>query len=312
MKREIKNVLTASVFAASLMVGALPLIAAPVRAEESTEVSVIPLLGEEDTLTTTTTTTDALGSDTTTETTTTTVPVPVVTVNAKLHASFNGDNTDLPSTDVVISSDNQAETYEISCMLTDDATAVDYIYLDFMLPDATQSIRTLCPNFKVTATKVLTGMDMATEVAYTMADAAVNYEYTDASGNQGVRVTLCDAASTGDGYLAKNAAITDNLKVVFTISGLEAADPNTTTTTVTGTETTTTTVNVNGAYDTNGKGGSSYSAGNNSSNKSNNSSNTTATPTQTADLSVGAIVVGAAAAISLAGAAFTIKKRKKK
>lgn len=305
MKKEIKNVLTASVFAASLMVGALPFTAAPVRAEESTDASTIPLLGEGDTLTTTTT--SALGSDVTTETTTTTVPVPVVTVNAKLRASFNGDNVDLPSTDVVISSDNQADSYQISCMLTDDAITVDYIYLDFTLPDATQSIRTLCPDFKVTATQVFTGMDMTTEMTYTMADAAVNYDYTDAAGNKGVRITLCDAASTGDGYLAKDAKITDNLKVVFTVSGLEAADPNTTTTTTTGTETTTT-VNVNGAYDTSGKGGSSYSVG------SNNTSNTsnTSKPTQTADLSVGAIVVGAAAAISLAGAAFTITRRKKK
>lgn len=305
MKKEIKNVLTASVFAASLMVGALPFTAAPVRAEESTDASTIPLLGEGDTLTTTTT--SALGSDVTTETTTTTVPVPVVTVNAKLRASFNGDNVDLPSTDVVISSDNQADSYQISCMLTDDAITVDYIYLDFTLPDATQSIRTLCPDFKVTATQVFTGMDMTTEMTYTMADAAVNYDYTDAAGNKGVRITLCDAASTGDGYLAKDAKITDNLKVVFTVSGLEAADPNTTTTTTTGTETTTT-VNVNGAYDTSGKGGSSYSV------RSNNTSNTsnTSKPTQTADLSVGAIVVGAAAAISLAGAAFTITRRKKK
>lgn len=302
MKKEIKNVLTASVFAASLMVGALPFTAAPVRAEESTDASTIPLLGEEDTLTTTTT--SVLGSDVTTETTTTTVPVPVVTVNAKLRASFNGDNVDLPSTDVVISSDNQADSYQISCMLTDDAITVDYIYLDFTLPDATQSIRTLCPDFKVTATQVFTGMDMTTEMTYTMADAAVNYDYTDAAGNKGVRITLCDAASTGDGYLAKDAKITDNLKVVFTVSGLEAADPNTTTTTTTGTETTTT-VNVNGAYDTSGKGSSSYSVG------SSNTSNTS-TPTQTADLSVGAIVVGAAAAISLAGAAFTITRRKKK
>ena len=308
MKKEIKNVLTASVFAASLMVGALPFTAVPVRAEESTDASTIPLLGEEDTLTTTTT--SALGSDVTTETTTTTVPVPVVTVNAKLRASFNGDHVDLPSTDVVISSDNQADSYQISCMLTDDAITVDYIYLDFTLPDATQSIRTLCPDFKVTATQVFTGMDMTTEMTYTMADAAVNYDYTDAAGNKGVRITLCDAASTGDGYLAKDAKITDNLKVVFTVSGLEAADPNTTTTTTTGTETTTT-VNVNGAYDTSGKGGSSYSVRSNNTSNTPNTSNTS-TPTQTADLSVGAIVVGAAAAISLAGAAFTITRRKKK
>lgn len=300
MKKEIKNVLMASVFAASLMVGVLSFTAAPVQAEESIDASTIPLLGEEDTLTTTTT--DASDSETMTETTTTTDPVSVITVNAKLRASFNGDNIDLPSTDVVISSDNQADSYEISCMLTDDAITVDYIYLDFTLPDATQSIRTLCPNFYVTATQVFTGIDMTTEVTYTMADAAVNYDYTDAAGNKSVRITLCDAASPDDGYLAKNVLITDNLKVVFKVSGLEAVDPNATTSTTTGTETTTTTVNVNGAYDTDGKGSSSYSV----------SSNNTSTPTQTADLSVGAIVVGAAAAISLAGAAFTITRRKKK
>ncbi len=306
MKKEMKNVLTASVFAASLMVGALPFTAAPVRAEESTDITTIPVQNEGDALTTTT---DALGGETTTETTTTVDPASIVTVNAKLRASFNGDNIDLPSTDVVISSDNQADTYEISCMLTDDATTVDYVYLDFTLPDATQSIRALCPDFKVTATKVLTGTDMTTEVVYTMADAAVNYDYTDAAGNKGVRVTLCDAASTGDGYLAKDAKITDNLKVVFTVSGLEAVDPNTTTTTTSNTETTTTTVNVNGAYDTNGKVDNSYSAKGGSSTPS---ATSVTTPTQTADLSVGAIVVGAAAAISLAGAAFTITRRKKK
>ncbi len=309
MKKEIKNVLTASVFAASLMVGAMPFTAASVWAEELTDVTTTPVQNEGDAFTTTTTTTDTGNSETTTETTTTVDPASIITVNAKLRASFNGDNMDLPSTDVVIRSDNQADTYEISCMLTDDAATVDYVYLDFTLPDATQSIRALCPDFKVTATKVLTGTDMTTEVAYTMADAAVNYDYTDAAGNKGVRVTLCDAASTGDGYLSKEEKITDNLKVVFTVSGLEATDPNTTTTT-TATETTTTTVNVNGAYDTNGKGSNSSYSGKGGSNTPSGTSKTT--PTQTADLSVGAIVVGAAAAISLAGAAFTITKRKRK
>lgn len=308
MKKEIKTVLTASVFAASLMVGTLPFAAVPVKAEESIGTSTVPLLGEEDTLTTTTISTSS--SDVTTETMTTTVPIPVVTVNAKLRASFNGDNVDLPSTDVVISSDNQADSYQISCMLTDDAITVDYIYLDFTLPDATQSIRTLCPNFKVTATQVFTGLDMATEMTYAMADAAVNYDYTDAAGNKGVRITLCDATGTGDGYLAKDSKITDNLKVVFTVSGLEVTDPSTTTVTTIGTETTTT-VNVNGAYDTSGKGGNSYSAGNSNVSNTSNKSNTS-TPTQTADFSVGAIVVGAVAAISLAGAAFTVTRRKKK
>lgn len=61
-----KNVLTASVFAASLMVGALPFTAAPVRAEEPTDITNIPVQHEGDALTTTT---DALGDETTTETT---------------------------------------------------------------------------------------------------------------------------------------------------------------------------------------------------------------------------------------------------
>ena len=199
------------------------------------------------------------------------------------------------------------ESYTISCDLTDPSTALDYVYLDFALPDAKQSIRTFCPNFTPAITKVSTGADLLTDVPYTMGANAVNYTYTDATGNQYVRVVLYDATATGDGYLAQNAAIMDKLQLTFQLAGLESFDP-TVTTTATSDTVTTTTVNVNGAYDTSGKGGS-YNSGKGGSSSAPTS---TSTPTQTADLSVGAIVVGAVAAVSLAGAAFTVTRRKKK
>lgn len=323
-----RTILAVSAFAASLMVSAVA-VSAPVQAEEmfhsrkavAEVVATTPLYeAQDDTQTTTTTdlsggnnveTTTTLDSSVTsseeTTTTTTTVPLQVVTVNATLHASFNGDKEDAPSVPLSISSDSLQESYTISCDLTDPSTALDYVYLDFALPDAKQSIRTFCPNFTPAVTKVSTGADLLTDVPYTMGANAVNYTYTDATGNQYVRVVLYDATTTGDGYLAQNAAITDKLQLTFQLTGLESFDP-TVTTTATSDTVTTTTVNVNGAYDTSGKGGS-YNSGKGGSSSAPTS---TSTPTQTADLSVGAIVVGAVAAVSLAGAAFTVTRRKKK
>ena len=319
-----RTILAVSAFAASLMVSAVA-VSAPVQAEEifhsrkavAEVVATTPLYEAQDDTQTTTTTTDLSGGnnvETTTtldssvtsseETTTTTTTVPLQVVN--------GDKEDAPSTPVSISSDAQQETYTISCDLTDPSTALDYVYLDFALPDAKQSIRTFCPNFTPAVTKVSTGADLLTDVPYTMGANAVNYTYTDATGNQYVRVVLYDATATGDGYLAQNAAITDKLQLTFQLTGLESFDP-TVTTTATSDTVTTTTVNVNGAYDTSGKGGS-YNNGSYNSGKGGSSSapTSTSTPTQTADLSVGAIVVGAVAAVSLAGAAFTVTRRKKK
>lgn len=323
-----RTILAVSAFAASLMVSAVA-VSAPVQAEEifhsrkavAEVVATTPLYeAQDDTQTTTTTdlsggndveTTTTLNSEVTgseeTTTTTTTVPLQVVTVNATLHASFNGDKEDAPSVPLSISSDSLQESYTISCDLTDPSTALDYVYLDFALPDAKQSIRTFCPNFTPAVTKVSTGADLLTDVPYTMGANVVNYAYTDATGNQYVRVVLYDATATGDGYLAQNAAIMDKLQLTFQLTGLESFDP-TVTTTATSDTVTTTTVNVNGAYDTSGKGGS-YNSGKGGSSSAPTS---TSTPTQTADLSVGAIVVGAVAAVSLAGAAFTVTRRKKK
>lgn len=324
-----RTILAVSAFAASLMVSAVA-VSAPVQAEEmfhsrkavAEVVATTPLYEAQDDTQTTTTTTDLSGGndvETTTTldssvtgseettTTTTTVPLQVVTVNATLHASFNGDKEDAPSVPLSISSDSLQESYTISCDLTDPSTALDYVYLDFALPDAKQSIRTFCPNFTPAITKVSTGADLLTDVPYTMGANVVNYAYTDATGNQYVRVVLYDATATGDGYLAQNAAIMDKLQLTFQLTGLESFDP-TVTTTATSDTVTTTTVNVNGAYDTSGKGGS-YNSGKGGSSSAPTS---TSTPTQTADLSVGAIVVGAVAAVSLAGAAFTITRRKKK
>lgn len=324
-----RTILAVSAFAASLMVSAVA-VSAPVQAEEmfhsrkavAEVVATTPLYEAQDDTQTTTTTTDLSGGndvETTTTlnsevtgseettTTTTTVPLQVVTVNATLHASFNGDKEDAPSVPLSISSDSLQESYTISCDLTDPSTALDYVYLDFALPDAKQSIRTFCPNFTPAVTKVSTGADLLTDVPYTMGANAVNYTYTDATGNQYVRVVLYDATATGDGYLAQNAAIMDKLQLTFQLTGLESFDP-TVTTTATSDTVTTTTVNVNGAYDNSGKGGS-YNSGKGGSSSAPTS---TSTPTQTADLSVGAIVVGAVAAVSLAGAAFTVTRRKKK
>lgn len=324
-----RTILAVSAFAASLMVSAVA-VSAPVQAEEifhsrkavAEVVATTPLYEAQDDTQTTTTTTDLSGgndvettttldssvtSSEETTTTTTTVPLQVVTVNATLHASFNGDKEDAPSVPLSISSDSLQESYTISCDLTDPSTALDYVYLDFALPDAKQSIRTFCPNFTPAITKVSTGADLLTDVPYTMGANVVNYAYTDATGNQYVRVVLYDATATGDGYLAQNAAIMDKLQLTFQLTGLESFDP-TVTTTATSDTVTTTTVNVNGAYDTSGKGGS-YNSGKGGSSSAPTS---TSTPTQTADLSVGAIVVGAVAAVSLAGAAFTITRRKKK
>lgn len=324
-----RTILAVSAFAASLMVSAVA-VSAPVQAEEmfhsrkavAEVVATTPLYEAQDDTQTTTTTTDLSGGndvETTTTldssvtgseettTTTTTVPLQVVTVNATLHASFNGDKEDAPSVPLSISSDSLQESYTISCDLTDPSTTLDYVYLDFALPDAKQSIRTFCPNFTPAITKVSTGADLLTDVPYTMGANVVNYAYTDATGNQYVRVVLYDATATGDGYLAQNAAIMDKLQLTFQLTGLESFDP-TVTTTATSDTVTTTTVNVNGAYDTSGKGGS-YNSGKGGSSSAPTS---TSTPTQTADLSVGAIVVGAVAAVSLAGAAFTVTRRKKK
>lgn len=324
-----RTILAVSAFAASLMVSAVA-VSAPVQAEEmfhsrkavAEVVATTPLYEAQDDTQTTTTTTDLSGgnnvettttldssvtSSEETTTTTTTVPLQVVTVNATLHASFNGDKEDAPSVPLSISSDSLQESYTISCDLTDPSTALDYVYLDFALPDAKQSIRTFCPNFTPAITKVSTGADLLTDVPYTMGANVVNYAYTDATGNQYVRVVLYDATATGDGYLAQNAAIMDKLQLTFQLTGLESFDP-TVTTTATSDTVTTTTVNVNGAYDTSGKGGS-YNSGKGGSSSAPTS---TSTPTQTADLSVGAIVVGAVAAVSLAGAAFTVTRRKKK
>ena len=135
-----RTILAVSAFAASLMVSAVA-VSAPVQAEEmfhsrkavAEVVATTPLYEAQDDTQTTTTTTDLSGGndvETTTTlnsevtgseettTTTTTVPLQVVTVNATLHASFNGDKEDAPSVPLSISSDSLQESYTISCDLT--------------------------------------------------------------------------------------------------------------------------------------------------------------------------------------------------
>ena len=235
-----RTILAVSAFAASLMVSAVA-VSAPVQAEEifhsrkavAEVVATTPLYEAQDDTQTTTTTTDLSGgnnvettttldssvtSSEETTTTTTTVPLQVVTVNATLHASFNGDKEDAPSTPLSISSDSLQESYTISCDLTDPSKALDYVYLDFALPDAKQSIRTFCPNFTPAVTKVSTGADLLTDVPYTM---GANAETLSGLTGIGDLIVTCESKHSrnrkagmlmGQGYTMKQAM--DEVKMV--------------------------------------------------------------------------------------------------
>ena len=217
-------------------------------------------------------------------------------------------NKNIESTTANISSDGE---YVISWTVSGNASTVDYLYLDLNFPSPinTQPIKDTFPDLNIVVTEVKTG---STIVDYKMGTNAVNYDYLN-GGLDSVRVTLCDQSTANNGYLSKQTAIGQTLSVTFRVSGL--GDDTATTTPVTTTTmplqttpiqttiattlpvtqpatpvVTTTTTAVVAAGSTGG----------------------IPTPTQTADLSVGAIVIGGVAAVSLAGAAFTVKRRKKK
>ena len=141
-----------------------------------------------------------------------------------------------------------------------------------------------------------------------MGTNAVNYDYLN-GGLDSVRVTLCDQSTANNGYLSKQTAIGQTLSVTFQVSGL---GDDTTTTPVTTTmpvqttpiqTTMATTLPVTQPATPVVTTTAVVAAG---------STGGIPTPTQTADLSVGAIVIGGVAAVSLAGAAFTVTRRKKK
>lgn len=217
-------------------------------------------------------------------------------------------NKNIESTTANISSDGE---YVISWTVSGNASTVDYLYLDLNFPSPinTQPIKDTFPDLNIVVTEVKTG---STIVDYKMGTNAVNYDYLN-GGLDSVRVTLCDQSTANNGYLSKQTAIGQTLSVTFRVSGL--GDDTATTTPVTTTTmplqttpiqttmattllvtqpatpvVTTTTTAVVAAGSTGG----------------------IPTPTQTADLSVGAIVIGGVAAVSLAGAAFTVTRRKKK
>ena len=143
-----RTILAVSAFAASLMVSAVA-VSAPVQAEEmfhsrkavAEVVATTPLYEAQDDTQTTTTTTDLSGgnnvettttldssvtSSEETTTTTTTVPLQVVTVNATLHASFNGDKEDAPSVPLSISSDSlpSGSPPQMRCILRRFASSI--------------------------------------------------------------------------------------------------------------------------------------------------------------------------------------------
>ena len=160
----------------------------------------------------------------------------------------------------------------------------------------------------IVVTEVKTG---STIVDYKMGTNAVNYDYLN-GGLDSVRVTLCDQSTANNGYLSKQTAIGQTLSVTFQVSGL---GDDTTTTPVTTTTmpvqttpiqtTMATTLPVTQPATPIVTTTAVVAAGS-------GSTGGIPTPTQTADLSVGAIVIGGVAAVSLAGAAFTVTRRKKK
>lgn len=216
-------------------------------------------------------------------------------------------NKNIESTTANISSDGE---YVISWTVSGNASTVDYLYLDlnFPAPINTQPIQDTFPDLNIVVTEVKTG---STIVDYKMGTSAVNYDYLN-GGLDSVRVTLCDQSTANNGYLSKQTAIGQTLSVTFRVTGL--GDEDTTPTTPTPATTTTAPVQTTPIQTTLATTmpvvetpvmttTAVVAAG---------STGGTTTPTQTADLSVGAIVVGGVAAVSLAGAAFTVTRRKKK
>lgn len=216
-------------------------------------------------------------------------------------------NKNIESTTANISSDGE---YVISWTVSGNASTVDYLYLDLNFPSPinTQPIKDTFPNLNIVVTEVKTG---STIVDYKMGTNSVNYDYLN-GGLDSVRVTLCDQSTANNGYLSKRTAIGQTLSVTFQVSGLgddTTTTPVTTTTmpvqttpiqttmatTLPVTQPATPVVTTTAVV----AAGSSSTGG-------------IPTPTQTADLSVGAIVIGGVAAVSLAGAAFTVTRRKKK
>lgn len=202
-------------------------------------------------------------------------------------------NKNIESTTATVDSDGD---YVITWTVSGSASSVDYMYLDFSFPTPinTQPIKDTFPNLNINVTEVKVG---STVVPYTMGSNAVNYDYLN-GGLDSVRVTLCDPTTSGTGYLDKTTAVAQTLSISFSVTGLndDAATTTTaaTTTAVSETPTIATTMPVTQQA------------------PSTVTTTAVATPTQTADLSVGAIAVGAVAAVSLAGVAFTITRRKKK
>ena len=201
-------------------------------------------------------------------------------------------NKNIESTTATVDSDGD---YVITWTVSGSASSVDYMYLDFSFPTPinTQPIKDTFPNLNINVTEVKVG---STVVPYTMGSNAVNYDYLN-GGLDSVRVTLCDPTTSGTGYLDKTTAVAQTLSISFSVTGLndDAATTTTaaTTTAVSETPTIATTMPVTQQA------------------PSTVTTTAVATPTQTADLSVGAIAVGAVAAVSLAGAAFTSRRPKR-
>lgn len=204
-------------------------------------------------------------------------------------------NKNIESTTATVDSDGD---YVITWTVSGSASSVDYMYLDFSFPTPinTKPIKDTFPDLNIRVTEVKVG---STVVPYTMGTNAVNYDYLN-GGLDSVRITLCDPTTSGAGYLDKTTAVAQTLSISFSVTGLNDDAATTTTTAATTTAVSETATTVATTVPVTQQAPSTVTT------------TAVATPTQTADLSVGAIAVGAVAAVSLAGAAFTVTRRKKK
>lgn len=204
-------------------------------------------------------------------------------------------NKDIESTTANVDSNGE---YVITWTVSGSASSVDYMYLDFSFPEPinTKPIKDTFPNLNINITEVRAG---STVLPYTMGANAINYDYLNGCLDS-VRITLCDPTTSGAGYLDKTTAIAQTFSVAFTVTGLDEDGAAATTTTTAGESIVTTTTAIATTVPMTQQAPETVTT------------TAVATPTQTADLSVGAIVVGAVAAVSLAGAAFTVTRRKKK
>lgn len=306
-----KKRMMAAAFAASLAVCSASILSAtPVSADEEPTTTTVTTTtdffdNDDNTQTTTAVTSDTENPDETTTTTSVVSEIGTATLKGILgdgNAYQYFGEGDIQNTATITSSSATISgdgTYIASWEINGSGVdTISSLYLELDAFDQNYITTDTYPNLSIRVDAV--SIDGTEVTNYQMSPASVDTAYySDGKGSTRVYLTN-NLSATPVTDLNPATKVTQKIEVTFTISGLTA---------ITTTETTETKPSQieNNTYN-------SYNTYNNSSNGSagSNGGSTVTSATQTADFSVGAVVIGAAAAISLAGAAFTITKRKKK